>query len=75
MRLVSVHDSASYFPEHYRYRLRNIVTNEWVKKVKLGVYRSEWLAFISLCYRLNVPIKDVPWLTADEQSTLYLKGN
>jgi hypothetical protein len=33
--------------------------------------RKDWKAFINLCYRLDVPIPDVPRLTPTEHSELY----
>jgi hypothetical protein len=62
------------FKESYAYRLRNLVTNKWVIQAKLIQHRQSWLAFINLCYRLGVPIADVPPLTAEEYSTRYPKG-
>lgn len=62
------------FPESYRYRLENILTNGWVREVKLSANRDGWRAFINLCYRIGVPITGVPGLSPEERSKLYPKG-
>ncbi|MBV9390356.1 MAG: hypothetical protein JOY96_00540 [Verrucomicrobia bacterium] len=59
------------FADSYRYRLRNLLTNRWVIEQKLVARRKDWKAFINLCYRLDVPVPDVPRLTPTEHSELY----
>jgi len=67
------------FPASYRYRLKNIVTNGWIRTAKLGKeeddgHRADWLAFINLCYRVGVPITGVEKLSDKEHSKLYPEG-
>jgi hypothetical protein len=40
------------FAAAYGYRLKNLLTNDWVVKVKLESIRPGWKGFINLCYRL-----------------------
>ena len=61
------------FSYSYKYRLRNLVGNEWVCTAKLSDHRKDWQFLISLCSRLNVSIPTVPPLSADERSSLYPK--
>jgi hypothetical protein len=61
------------FKDSYAYRLSNLLTNKWVVDEKLIARRESWLAFINLCYRLEVPGIEVPPLTASEHSKRYPK--
>jgi hypothetical protein len=62
------------FPESYRYRLTNMLTNRWVRIEKLCKIRAGWLAFINLCYRVGIEIDGVGKLSPAEHSKLYPKG-
>ena len=44
------------FREIYAYRLRNIVSNEWILTQKLKAFPREWRRFIALLKRMNVPL-------------------
>jgi len=63
------------FARSYKYRLQNLVSNQWVIVEKLRERREGWRAFINLCCRLHAQPPDVPELTVGERSELYSKGN
>ena len=43
------------FQEIYRYRLFNLVSNEWVRINKLNAIPDGWKRFIALLNRMHVP--------------------
>jgi hypothetical protein len=61
------------FVRGYRYRVDNLLTNNWVVSKKLIGARSGWLGFINLCYRLKVPNlpSGISPLSQEECAVLY----